>query len=217
MTTPSVPAARRPFDVVVLAASTGGIRALRTVVAGLPAAFPTPVLVVQHRSPGPHDLLTGILRGSAALPVRPATAGPLDPGVHVCPPRTSADLALGRTLPLDPCDSGHCADRTMEGAARAFGRRVLAVVLTGRLSDGAAGVRAVRRAGGRVLAQDPADAEAPGMPSAALATGCVEHVVPLRLVAPAVVAYTMAPGAADLLNVPVPPWARLTSGRAHPV
>ena len=47
------------------------------------------------------------------------------------------------------------------------------------------------------------------MPSAALATGCVEHVLPLSLVARALIAYTMAPGAADLLAVPVSPWARL--------
>ena len=215
MTTPPA-TSRPPFDVVVLAASTGGIRALRQVVSGLPAGFPTPVLVVQHRAPGPEDLLTGILRGNAAVPVQRAAPGPLTEGVHVLPPRTSADLDTDGSLALGSCDSGHCADGTMTSAAAACGARVLAVVLTGRLSDGAAGVRAVRRAGGRVLAQDPADAEAPGMPSAALATGCVEHVVPLRLVAPALVAYTMAPGAADLLSVPVPPWARLTAGRAVP-
>jgi two-component system chemotaxis response regulator CheB len=58
--------------------------------------------------------------------------------------------------------------------------------------------------------QDPDDAEAPGMPNAALATGCVEHTLPLSLVAPALVTYIMAPGGADLLAVPVPPWARLT-------
>jgi two-component system chemotaxis response regulator CheB len=62
-----------------------------------------------------------------------------------------------------------------------------------------------------VFVQDPDDAEAPGMPNAALATGCVEHALPLALVAPALVSYVMAPGAADLLAVPVPPWARLDS------
>ncbi|TFV57431.1 chemotaxis protein CheB [Geodermatophilus sp. DF01-2] len=209
-------AARHPFDVVVLAASAGGIRALRSVVAGLPATFPTPVLAVQHRAPGPDDLLTDLLRNSGTVPVHRAAPGPLAAGVHVLPPRCAADLTPEGWLALRPCDSGRCADLTMESAAGAFGPRVLAAVLTGRLTDGAAGVRAVRRAGGRVLAQDPADAEAPGMPSAALATGCVEHVVPLRLLAPALIAYAMAPGAADLLTVPVSPWARLTPGRVVP-
>src|SRR3712207_1952337 len=161
MTSPSAAAPRPPFDVVVLAASSGGVRALRTVVAGLPADFTTPVLVVQHRSPGPDDLLTEILRTSTALPVHRAAPGPLTAGVHVFPPRTSADLTAEGSLALDPCDSGRCADRSMASAAAAFGPRVLAVVLTGRLSDGAEGVRSVGRAGGRVLTQDPADAEAP--------------------------------------------------------
>ncbi|MGY1704370.1 chemotaxis protein CheB [Geodermatophilus sp. SYSU D00697] len=205
---------RPPFDAVVLAASTGGVRALRTVVAGLPPTFPVPVLVVQHRSPGPRDLLTDLLRASAPLPVRTAETGPVQPGVTVLPPGRTADLAGDGSLTVLPSATTEQADRLFAGAARAFGRRVLAVVLTGRLSDGAAGVREVRRAGGRVLVQDPAEAEAPGMPSAALATGCVEHVLPLRMVAPALVAFVMAPGAADLLAVPVAPWASLGGARA---
>ncbi|SFP21150.1 two-component system, chemotaxis family, response regulator CheB [Geodermatophilus dictyosporus] len=204
------PGDRRPgFSVVVLAASTGGVRALRTVVSRLPADLPVPVLVVQHRSPGTPELLTDLLRAGAALPVRTASTGPLEPGVTVLPAGTTADLGPDGRLTLRDCPTTRTADDLLAGAAAVFGARVLAVVLTGRLSDGAAGVRAVRRAGGRVLVQDPDDAEAPGMPSAALATGCVEHALPLALVAPALVAYTMAPGAADLLAVPVPPWARL--------
>ncbi|MGY1786319.1 chemotaxis protein CheB [Geodermatophilus sp. SYSU D00698] len=201
-----------PFGVVVLAASAGGVRALRTVLAGLPRDFPVPVLVVQHRAAGTTDPLVPLLRAVTDLPVRAAAAGPLRAGVSVLPAGTTGLLEAGGDLiPVEHPNLG-AADRLMTSAAGAYGRRVLAAVLTGRLDDGAAGVRAVRRAGGRVLAQDPADAEAPGMPSAALATGCVEHVLPLRLVAPALVAYAMAPGAAELLAVPLPPWARLGAG-----
>lgn len=209
MVTVSVRDPRRGFSVVVLAASTGGIRALRTVVSGLPADFPVPVLVVQHRGPGTPETLSDLLRARSSLPVRTAGSGALQPGVTVLPARTTADLHADGSLTLRPCPSGCTADELLLSAATAFGPGVLTVLLTGRLSDGAAGVRAVRRAGGRVLVQDPDDAEAPGMPSAALATGCVEHALPLGLVAPALVAYVMAPGAADLLAVPVPPWARL--------
>ncbi|MGY1736245.1 chemotaxis protein CheB [Geodermatophilus sp. SYSU D00684] len=200
-----------PFGVVVLAASAGGVRALRTVLAGLPRDFPTPVLVVQHRAAGTTDVLVPLLRAAADLPVR-AAAGPLQAGVSVLPAGTTGVLGPDGDLALVEHPTLGTADRLMASAAGAYGPRVLAAVLTGRLDDGAAGVRAVRRAGGRVLAQDPADAEAPGMPSAALATGCVEHVLPLRLVAPALVAYAMAPGAAELLAVPLPPWARLGAG-----
>jgi two-component system chemotaxis response regulator CheB len=198
------------FSVVVLAASTGGLRALRTVVAGLPADFPVPVLVVQHRGPGHPEMLADLLGIRADVPTRTASAGPLLTGVTVVPAGTTADLGADGSLTLRPHPTATVADAVLVSAAAAFGPHVLAVVLTGRQSDGAAGIRAVRRAGGRVLVQDPEDAEAPAMPRAALATGCVEHALPLPLVAPALVAYVMAPGAADLLAVPVPPWARLT-------
>ncbi|MFW3170945.1 chemotaxis protein CheB [Geodermatophilus sp. CPCC 206100] len=210
------PDPREGFDVVVLASSAGGVRALQTVISPLPTAFPTPIVVVQHRRPDSLDLLTGILRARAALPVRPATDGPLRPGVTVLPPGASAQLGSTGTITIRPAPATRTADGVLTSAAAAFGPRVLCVVLTGRLDDGAAGVRAVRLAGGRVLVQDPDEAEAPGMPSAALATGCVEHALPLSHIAPALVAYTMAPGAANLLTVPVPPWARLRLGRGVP-
>ncbi|PWW22728.1 two-component system chemotaxis response regulator CheB [Geodermatophilus normandii] len=197
------------FDVVVVAASAGGVRALQAVVPALPAAFPAPVLVVQHRRPATPDLLTALLRVRSRLPVRPATDGVLRPGVTVLPAQQSARLSGDGTVTLAPAAPNRSTDDLLVSAAAAFGPRVLAVVLTGRLDDGAAGVRAVRRAGGRVLVQDPEEAESPGMPSAALATGCVEHALPLSCIAPALVAYTMAPGAAELLAVPVAPWARL--------
>jgi two-component system chemotaxis response regulator CheB len=206
------PEARSGFRVAVLAASSGGVRALGTVVAGLPADFPVPVVVLQHRGTSTAEMLTDILRARGRLPARTAATGPLRPGVTVLPARTTADLGSDGDLTLRPAAPLGGADHLLASAAAAHGPGVLAVVLTGRLADGAEGVRAVRRAGGRVLVQHPDDAEAPGMPSAALATGCVEHALPLSLVAPALVAFAMAPGAADLLAVPVPPWARL--GRA---
>src|SRR3712207_7729407 len=94
-------------------------------------------------------------RGS--LPVRTAASGPLQGGVTVLPAGTSGDLHLDGHVSLRPCPTGTTADHLLTSGARAFGPRVLAAVLTGRLSDGAEGVRAVRRAGGRVLVQDPDD------------------------------------------------------------
>jgi two-component system chemotaxis response regulator CheB len=73
--------------------------------------------------------------------------------------------------------------------------------------DGAKGVQAIKGHRGRVLAQDPATAGSPEMPSAAIATGCVELVLPPHLLASALVALAMAPGASELLRVAAPPWA----------
>lgn len=152
------------FDVVVLAASTGGVKALSAVASALPASFPTPTLVVQHRTPGGPDLLPPILAARSSLPVRSATPGPLQQGLTVLPPGTTAEVDRTGVLSLRACPPGRVADEMLAGVAAAFGPRALAVVLTGRLSDGAVGVQAIKRAGGRVLVQDPADAEAPGMP-----------------------------------------------------
>jgi two-component system chemotaxis response regulator CheB len=77
------------------------------------------------------------------------------------------------------------------------------------LCDGTRGIRPVKRYGGRVLAQDPATARAASMPSNAIATGCVDFVLPPRRLAAALIALTMAPGGASLLAVAAPHWAEL--------
>src|SRR5262249_34811382 len=98
--------------------------------------------------------------------------------------------------------SGHpSADALLVSGAQAFGPRLIAVVLSGRLDACAGGVREVKRHGGRVLVQDPIDAEAPGMPRAALATGCVDFCLPLASLGHALGALCASSGAADLFRV----------------
>ncbi|WP_432571207.1 chemotaxis protein CheB [Kineococcus sp. SYSU DK005] len=203
------------FDAVVLAASFGGLEALTAVLGALPGDFPVPVAVVQHRAPG-GDLLPGLLRSRTALPVHvpahgadpAAAARSLDltrPGVHVLPPRAAgAPGTAPGTAPVP-----HQADDVLSAVAARHGARTCAVVLTGRLDDGACGVRAVKRAGGWVLVQSPAEARAAGMPTAAIATGCADLVLPLRALGPAVLALSLAPGATDFFARPVQPWADL--------
>jgi two-component system chemotaxis response regulator CheB len=82
-----------------------------------------------------------------------------------------------------------------------YGERAIGVVLTGMGCDGAAGVRVIKGHGGRVLVQEPATARAAAMPRAVVATGCVDFVLPLSVIAPALMALVMVPGAADLLRV----------------
>jgi two-component system chemotaxis response regulator CheB len=104
--------------------------------------------------------------------------------------------------------TGGCqADPLLESVAFAHGERAIAVVLTGRLTDGAAGVRAIKRRGGRVIVQDEATAEAFAMPSAALATGCADFVLPLHTISAALVSLVMVPGAEELFRVRLNPWA----------
>jgi two-component system chemotaxis response regulator CheB len=179
-------------DVVVMGASAGGIVALRVVVGSFPPQFPATVLVVQHVDPRRASVLPALLARHCAIPVaaaadeedlRPAT-------VSIAPPATHLIVRPGRMLLTITPLVNHTRpsiDLLFQSAAESYGARVLAVVLTGTGIDGAAGVRAVKAAGGFVIAQDPATAEHRGMPEAARRTGCVDLLLPLAAIGPAIV------------------------------
>jgi two-component system, chemotaxis family, protein-glutamate methylesterase/glutaminase len=179
------PAPRPPAELVAVGASTGGPAALATVLRALPATTPVPILVVQHITAGFDAALTTWLDETTPLTVRLAADGqPLHAGqVLVAPAGRHLGLsAAGRVeLRQDPPLSGHrpSATHLFASVARVFGSRAVGVVLTGMGSDGAAGLLALRRAGGTVLAQDQASCVVPGMPAAAVAADAVDEVVPL--------------------------------------
>ncbi len=201
-----------PFGAVVIVASLGGLAAVSTVLSDLPTEFPTPVYVMQHGRRGDHpERLALLLARHSRLPVRTAAdKQPLEsPGVNVVPHGHGAIVDSERSLRLVEVDHMRPGDAMLVSVAEVLGPAAVAVVLTGMLSDGAAGVRAVKRQGGRVLVEDPSTARAGGMPSSAIATGCVDFVLPLRRIGGALVALAMAPGGADLLAVPTPSWATL--------
>jgi two-component system chemotaxis response regulator CheB len=202
-----------PFGRVVLVASLGGKKALSTVLAGLPADFSVPIVVAQHRRSvvNSGDVLAHILARQTLLPVRVAEAGvPADKqGVTIVPADTTATIDSDGVWSLTEkmSDIG-VGDAVLISSATQV--PTIAVILTGRLADGANGCRAVKRNGGRVLVQDPLTAEASSMPANAIATGCADFVLPPNRLAVALLALTTAPGGAELLTVPLPPWACLT-------
>ena len=177
------------FDLVVVAASAGGLKACIKVVAGLPADFPLPVVVVQHIGQDGPSLMADILARHTPLRVRQAGDGDVLLGGTVYTPAPARHLRVhpGGTLSL--LDSPRVrfvrpsADVLFASAADAFGDRVIAVVLTGCGSDGADGVRAVRRRGGFVIAQDEATSEHFDMPYHAVLTRKVDLVLPLGQIA----------------------------------
>jgi two-component system chemotaxis response regulator CheB len=185
-----------PVAVVALAASAGGLAALTKVLSELPADFPTPVVVVQHLDPRHRSLIASILGRHCPLWVKEARHGDrLAPGtVYIAPPDHHLLVNADGTLALTRSEPVHyvrpSADLLFESAAAAFAERAVAVVLSGTGSDGGAGVRAVKRAGGTVIAQDKATAEFFGMPATAIETGSVDLILPLGEVAPALVALT---------------------------
>lgn len=161
-------------DTVVIAASAGGVEALRALLAPLPPDLPAALLVVLHVPATGGRALPKILdragwpRAAAALDGEPLRHG----RVYVAPPDRHLLVRDGGVhVHRGPRQRGHrpAADPLFRSAASAHGPRVTGVVLSGMLDDGAAGCAAVERAGGVVAVQDPAESAYDGMPRAALA------------------------------------------------
>jgi two-component system chemotaxis response regulator CheB len=175
--------------VIALGASAGGIVALDRILSELPPDLPSAVVVVQHLEPHRPSLLAEILNRHTELVVTEARDGErLRPGrVYIAPPDRHLLVEADGTLRLSAEGPARglrpSADRLFESVAAHAGGRVIAVVLTGTGRDGAAGIVAVKRGGGTVLAQDRTSSAFFGMPSAAVATGSVDQVLPLDAIA----------------------------------
>ena len=163
-----------PRDVVVVGGSAGSLGPLRQLAAGLPAGLPASVLVTQHVAEGARSELPWLLSRAGPLPAAHAEQGQrvergrvyvAPPGRHLLLPGGVVELSGGPKIN----HTRPAVDAMLASAARWFGDRVVAVVLSGLRDDGAVGAALVAHAGGLVVAQDPAEADYPSMPSAALA------------------------------------------------
>lgn len=186
-------AAEDGWPVVALVSSAGGLKALAEVLNRLPAHFPAPILIVQHLDRRHPSILAQILARGTKLIVRQAHAGDqIQPGVvHVAPPDEHLLVGPDGALSLSHAKLVHfvrpSGDLLLESLAASYGRKAIAVILTGSGSDGAQGVRAVKEKGGVVIAQEIASAEYRNMPEAAVQTGCVDHQLPLEKIGPELV------------------------------
>lgn len=175
-------------DIIAVGASAGGLKALREIVSGLPAGLPAAVFVVQHVAPNAATLLPHALgRGGLLHSAHAIDGETIRPGrIYVAPP--DHHLIVGRgvvQLSRGPHENRFrpSIDVLFRSAARAYGPRVVGVVLTGFLDDGTVGLQAIKRRGGITVVQDPLDAEYPGMPRSALQYVQIDHCLPLADIA----------------------------------
>lgn len=185
------------FEIVAIAASAGGLSALSHVLGALPADFTAPIAIVQHLDPHHRSLMAEILGKRTPLQVKQAEEGDkLRPGwVYIAPPDYHLLVNQDGTLSLSHAEPVHyvrpSADLLFESMADSYGERAIAVVLTGSGSDGEMGVQSVKNRDGTVIAQNEETAEYFGMPGAAIATECIDFVLALDEIAPALVTLVM--------------------------
>ncbi|HET7614379.1 MAG TPA: chemotaxis protein CheB [Gemmatimonadaceae bacterium] len=178
-----------PYSVVALGTSWGGLSAMTKLLGALPAGYPIPIVVVQHRSKDSDMLLVRLLQDTTEL--------------NVCEIEDKDVLCAG-TVHIAPADyhvliepgylslsieepvrfSRPSIDVMFTSAADTYASGAIGVVLTGANEDGARGLAKIVRAGGRAVVQDPKTAEIPIMPAAAIRAVPTAEIVPLDKLAP---------------------------------
>ncbi len=172
-------------EAMVIGASAGGIDALMTLLPALPARTKAAVLIVLHLPRRHRSSLVEIFRPKCALAVREAEdKEPIESGtVYFAPPDYHVLVDAGPCLALSadaPVNfSRPSIDVLFESAADFYGAALAGAILTGANADGAAGLAAVRRAGGVTIVQEPTTAFARAMPTAALKGGAADFVLSL--------------------------------------
>jgi two-component system chemotaxis response regulator CheB len=183
---------REPDRLLIIGSSTGGPRALAEVVSSLPGDLPCAVIIVQHLPAGFTKSLADRLNQGSALTVSEAKDGDLLSVGHVLVAPGDFHLKVnGRRVQLDMGARRHgvrpSVDTTLETAAQAWGSSILTTILTGMGEDGTEGSRAVKAAGGLVLAEDESTCVVYGMPRSVVENGLSDEVVPLDHMAAAIV------------------------------
>ncbi|PJJ17368.1 two-component system chemotaxis response regulator CheB [Janthinobacterium sp. 67] len=198
---------------IVMGASVGGVSALSTIFAALPANFPAAILAVMHVG-ARNSVLPEILSKTSALPVRfaeerePVRAGRIllaPPDRHMLVANLAGQAMVELTRGPKENHTRPAIDPLFRSAAAAFGPKVVGVILSGYLDDGTAGLQAIKACGGRALVQEPQDAVAPSMPQSAIDHAEVDWRLPSAEIGPALLALASGTPAAASGTQSLPP------------
>lgn len=195
--------------IIVIGGSAGAIPSVMEIMRGLPPHFPVPICVVIHFHPDARSVLPMLLESTSGIPAKhPQTQEFLMPRhIYVAPPDHHMVIHKNRILLHRGPHENRCRpaiDPLFRSAAAAFGTAVVGVLLSGYLDDGSDGLLAIRKEGGRVIIQDPADTPFHDMPRHAL-----EQVHPDFLLAHKDIAST-------LLSLTKDPAPAMTTDRPEP-
>jgi two-component system chemotaxis response regulator CheB len=199
----SRPPRNNEHRVLAIGSSTGGPAALALLLGGLPHGFALPIVIAQHMPETFTRLLAERLSEVSRFKVREAVAGEtlrsgeawIAPGnFHLTVAQARGGelcLELNSDAPVNCCRPS--IDVLLQSLSVSAGRHTLAVLLTGMGHDGRDGAKAIRSAGGEVLAQDEASSVVWGIPGAVVAAGLASAVIPITSMAREIAARTRAP------------------------
>jgi len=168
------------------------VESFRQLVHPLPPDFPAAMFIVLHIPRDFDSMLPNILTRAGALPAKhPLDGERIRQGqIYIAPPDRHLTIEQGRVrIRRGPRENRHrpAVDPLFRTAARAYGPRVVGVVMSGQLDDGAAGLSVIRSCGGVAIVQDPTDAQYSQMPQSALQYGGADHVLPASEIGPCLV------------------------------
>jgi two-component system, chemotaxis family, protein-glutamate methylesterase/glutaminase len=176
------------YELIAVGTSLGGFHALKTALGPLDKAFPVPIAVVQHRSQEDSESFVPLLAGHMRLPmVEVEDKLPISERcIYICPSNyhllvDQSCFALSTDGPV--MYARPSIDVFFESAAESFRERVIGVLLTGMSRDGTQGLKKIKENGGYAVVQDPAAAEGPVMPQAAIDSVDVDQILPLEEIA----------------------------------
>ena len=177
-------------DIIVIGASAGGVQTLQDLMSRLPANLPASIFIVLHTTPYGETQLPEILNRVGHLPaVQARNLEKFEPGhIYIAPPDrhlllSQRGMTLVETGPRENFNRP-AIDPLFRSAARAYGTRVIGIVLSGLLDDGSGGLAEIQRAGGITVVQDPEEALHRQMPESAAKLVAVDYILPIAKMAP---------------------------------
>lgn len=170
------------YQAITIGVSAGGLHALILLFENLPADYPIPIIVVQHRAKDRQELLEEVLQNKCKITIKQADEKEkIKSGIiYIAPPGYHLLVEEDRTFSLSSDEhlsfSKPSIDVLFESAAEVFKQRLVGVILTGANNDGTNGIKTIKKYGGLTIAQQPLEAQYPFMPQAAINQGAVTHV-----------------------------------------